>query len=451
MGAPPRDHRPQYGWDRVTLLPSESLGEPGGVLPSTSTVVERPNGLYRVTVAGRCAGGDSSGTGRFGYVIEGSNTGGAADAEWVVLGQVNLAETYVAGAVDLQVRVLGFANGSSALGFNGEAQVNVDRWRFLRIRTFVSFEDGGDPVSFEISFRVTGIAADGQSTLNTSTLTRTSGDASEPVSDAILKPEGVRYVSIQAIVDDMILDPAPSDGFDLILQAAVNQSAVNNDQWVTFDILGNGTAGFTAAGDSGHFSNGQTRLIDLNGFQYFRFTAQKNTTGPNPTSTDLSSYTIRCIACYDDADWIDGEQGIPLLHENLRKMFGIVVFDPVVGPAPNVNIRMQLCDVNQQPILAARRVALLLADSQNGFTNDLNALATFTSVTAPAVLEYGAGSNVAVILTDDDGTATIQINLNAADPCFLYAWNEWIPFAPSDSNFGPGMIVVSTQRADVVP
>jgi|GEM_PF-4865323 len=447
MGAPDRSHRPQYGWDRVTLLQGESLGEPGGVLPTTSTVVERPNGVYRVTVAGRCDVGDSSGTGQFGYALEGSNTGGVADAEWVNLGETNLAESYVAGLGTLQGRVLGFANDNVAgEGFNGEAQISVDRWKYLRIRTFVSFEDAGDLVTFEITFRMTAIGADGQATLTTDTLVRTSGDATEPDSEPIKKPAGVRFISAQAIVDAMILDPDPSDGFEILLQVAQTKVAVDNDQWIDFDILGP----FIAAGEAGTFANGQTRLIDLGAFQFYRFKGRKITDGG--ASTDVSSYTIRCISTYDDADWIDGDQGIPKLHENLRKTFVVIVFDPVdVTAAPNVEIRMQICDMNQMPIRARRKVGLLLAATEDGFTDDLSPTGTFTSVSAPATLAYGAGNNVAVVETDVDGTATIQIDVNAEPNCFIAAWNQWVPNNPSLETFGPGQIVIATQRGDLVP
>jgi hypothetical protein len=447
MGAPDRKHRPQYGWDRVTFFNDETLGEPGGVLPSESQIVERPNGLYRVTVAGRVESGASSGIGRFGYYLEGSNTGGSASAEWFVIAETNLSELFtVGGPPSLQARVLGFTGGFVAgEGFNGEAQVSVDRWRFLRIRTFVEVEDPPpDNVSFTMTMRMTGIAADGQLTNNTSTLTRTSGDTTEPFSAPIKKPEGVRYLSAQLIVDSMILDipPGIGVGFEFILQVAQNQNAVNNDRWLDFDEVGP----FDTAGENAFFANGQTRLIDLNGFQHYRFKASKASVPPG----DISSFTVRCISVFDDADWIDGEQGIVLLNENIRKTFVQLVFDPATSlGGNNREIRMQICDMNQVPIRAVRRMGLLLANSIHGFTDDLNGVATFTSVTGPAVLDYGAGNNVAVVRTDEDGTATIQINTGAAAPLFIVGWNGWIPSSPSYSTFGPGQVLIATLRASL--
>lgn len=443
MGAPDRDHRPQYGWDRVTFFNSETLGEPGGALPSESQIVERPNGLYRVTVAGRVEGGDSSGAGTFGYYLEGSNTGGSASDEWFVIAETSLAELFQASDPVTKAKVLGFTGGFVlGEGFNGEAQVPVDRWRYLRIRTFVESEAVPGDVSFTMTMRMSGIAADGQLTQNTSSLVRTSGDTTEPSSTPIKKPEGVRYVSIQLIVDSMILDiPAgPGVGFKFILQVAQNQNAVNNDRWLNFDELGP----FDTAGENGFFANGQTRLIDLNGFQHYRFIAEKGSVPPG----DISSFTVRCISVFDDADWIDGEQGIVLLNENIRKTFVQLVFSPFVSlGGNNVEIKMQICDMNQIPIRAVRRMGLLLSNSENGFADDLNGIATFTSVTAPAVLDYGAGGNIGVVRTEEDGTATIQIDTGGAVSLYIAAWNGWLPNVPAYSFFGPGQIVIATQRA----
>lgn len=442
MGAPDRDHRPQYGWDRVTFTNDTTLGEPGGVLPSESEAFERPNGLYRVSVTGRVDAGDSSGTGRFGFFVEGSNTGGSAAGEWLILGETNLDELFTAGAVTNQARILALSRGGgfSGEGFIGEGQLPVDRWKFLRLRTFVEFEEVLDPVSFEMSVRMTGVGADGQTTLYTSTLVRVSGDASEPESDPIKKPEGVRYVSAQAFVDAMIVDGAGAF-FNVRLEAAQNQNAVNNDQWTVLDVLGP----FTAAGDSAFFANGRTRIIDLNGFQHYRFVGEKGSVPP----TDLSSYTIRCLSVFDDADWIDGEQGIPLLNENLRKTFIILVFDPVTNTGGNTReVRVQICDMNQIPIRENRRIGLLLSNSFEGGTDDLAAAATFVSVTAPAILVYGAANNVAVIETETDGTAFIQLD-NGGAPAFLYGWNERLPPAPRTGGFGPGQIMIGTDRADL--
>lgn len=447
MGAvPDRRHRPQYGWCEFTLIQDESISQPGGVNPDTTARVARPNGLYRVTVSGRVEAGTSAGTGAFGFVVEGSNTGdiGVA-AEWTEVGRTCFAELFQASDASLQAKALALSGGAStSVSFIGEATLPVDRWRYLRVRSFVQYEDGGDPVIFDMSIRMTGIGADGEQTVLDNSLIRTSGDTTEPTSTVVQKPAGVRFVSAQAYVNSMINDGVGATGFDLILQAALNQDAVDNDQWLTIDV----TDPVTAAADVQFFQNGQVRLVDLNGFEFFRFTAQKDAGVP---PSDLSSYDISCYTVFDDADWIDGETGIANFDEALRKTFVMVMFTPVTGVAPNVEITVQVCDMNQIPIRSRRRIGLLLSVTEDGFTDDLSPAATFTSVTAPATLPYGAGGNVAVVQTDDDGQATIQIALGGAVNCFIAAWNQWIPNVPSNGFFGPGQIIIATDRADVVP
>lgn len=448
MGAPIRDLRPQYGWNQSTFVNNETLGEPGGLLPSETVAFSRPNGMYRVTVAGRVEPGASAGDGTFGFALEGSNTGGAAADEWVVLAETNLAETFQAGAVALQARVLAFANGRiSSEGFIGEASVPCDRWRFLRVRTFVSTQGVGPVVTFEMDIRMTGIGADGQRTDLDNSLIRVSGDIVEPSSTPVKKPAGVRYFSAQAIVDAMIMDPAPAPppvnpSFTLLLQVAQNENAVNNGRWITLDEL----PGFSSAGQVGFFQNGQSRLIDLSGFEYYRFTAVK---AGVPLPNDISSYTIRCLTSFDDADWIDGEQGVPLLHESIRKTFVSLVFDAPTGAAPNWEVRLQICDMNQTPIREVRRVGLLLSASQNGFSDDLSPAGTFVAATT-GTLVYGAGSNVAVVETQDDGTMIIQINDGGAGALSMMGWNEWLPRTPSNGFFGPGQIMIATDRSVIV-
>lgn len=443
MGAPNRDLRPQYGWDQYTFVNNDTLGEPGGLLPSSTVAFSRPNGMYRVTVAGRVEALASSGDGRFGFYLEGSNTGGSAASEWIILAETNLTETFLAGAVDVQAKVLAFANGRiTSEGFIGEATVPCDRWRFLRVRTFVSYQGPGPVVTFEMDIRLTGIGADGQRTDKDNLLIRVSGDTVEPVTDPVLKPSGVRYVSMQAYVDAMIIDP-PGSSFTLLLEVAQNKNAVNNDRWIVLDELGP----FDTTGQTAFFENGKSRLIDLSGFDYFRFTAVKDPLAP---PNDISSYSIRCLTTFDDADWIDGEQGIPLLHEALRKCFIMLIFDPKTGAAPNWEVRLQICDMNQTPIRSQRRVGLLLTVDPDGFSDDLSPVGTFVAATT-GTLVYGAGNNVAVVETEADGTMVIQINDGGAASLRLVGWNEWLPRAPTNGFFGPGQVLICTERAVIAP
>lgn len=449
-GVPPRSRRPQYGWNQAVLVDSVSLGEPGNLtLPSETDPILRPNGVYRVALSGRVEGGDSSGTGTFGYILQGSNSGGTADSEWVELGRTNLAELYVASDPDLQAKAMALSPGRTpgggleGEGFIGEAQVPVDRWKYLRIKTFVEAESV--PVEFEMSVRMTCTGADGESTINTSTLARVSGDTSEPATDAISKPAGVRYLSAQAYVDSLILSPGGSDGFLIRLQVAFDQEAVDAGQWLTLDVVD----AVTAADQSRFFANGQSRAIDLGAFQFYRFKAEKYDDGS--VSDNLSSYSIRCIATYDDADWIDGEQGIPLLHENIRKTFCMITFSEPTGVAPNLTFKAQVCDMNQIPIRAKRRIPLLLATDAEGFDAALGPTAQFVSVSGGASIAFGAGTNQAVITTNDLGEATILIDANADSPLYVMAWNSWLPSIPANSLFGPGQIIISTQKLELVP
>ena len=151
----------------------------------------------------------------------------------------------------------------------------------------------------------------------------------------------------------------------------------------------------------------------------------------------ISSYDIGCYTVFDDADWIDGETGIANFDEALRKTFVMVMFTPVTGVAPNVEITVQVCDMNQIPIRSRGDGSGCCSLSRKTASPMIcPPAATFTSVTAPATLPYGAGGNVAVVQTDDDGQATIQIALGGAVNCFIAAWNQWIPNVPSNGFFG---------------
>jgi hypothetical protein len=438
-GQPDRNHRPQYGWDPVTLIAEEILGEPGGALPDETDAVERQNGLLRGTVVARVEAGDAAGVGTFGFILEGSNTGGATSAEWTVIGELNRGDAFDGAVATLQARVLGLTNGSVVgEGFLGEGNISFGRWKYLRVRTVIL---SGAP-TFEMKVTLAGIAGDGHFDLDSGTLTRTSGDVTEPETDEMRRPNGVRYVTGQVTVTAMN-QIGGVDGFNFLLQAAINRQAVTDDRWVTLDVLGP----FTAAG-TGFFSNGQSRTIDLAAFQYFRVIGEKQDSGAPPGNN--SSYTAVVRITHDDNDWIDGEQGINQLNEAIRQTFVTLVAGPVSGVLPNREVTIQVCDMNMIPIRAERGIGLLLADTQLGGYNDLNAAATFTGVTTGS-MPYGTGTNVCIVQTDSTGIATIQIATGGANPLYMYAWTGHIPNSPINNEFGPGQVVIASQRVQLAP
>lgn len=438
-GQPDRKQRPQYGWDPVTLIAEEILGEPGGALPDETNAVLRQNGFLRGSVVARVEAGDAAGVGTFGFVLEGSHTGGAAAAEWVIIGELNRGDAFDGAVATLQARVLGLTNGAAVgEGFIGEGNISVGRWRYLRVRTVVL---SGAP-TFEMKVTLAGIAGDGLFDLDSATLTRVSGDVTEPATSQMRRPNGVRYITGQVTVTSMI-QVGGVDGFNFLLQAAINQQAVTDDRWVTLDRLGP----FTAAGTQ-FFANGQVRGIDLAAFQAFRVIAEKQDSGAPPGNN--SSFVANVYIGHDDNDWLDGEQGINQLNEAIRQTFVTLVAGPVSGVLPNREVTIQVCDMNMVPIRAERGIGLLLSNTQLGGFDDLNGLATFTGVTV-GTIPYGTGNNVAVVQTDSTGIATIQIATGGANPLYMYAWNGHVPNSPINNDFGPGQVVIASQRIQLAP
>lgn len=512
---------PEYGWTRKTLLSELVLGEAGGMNPSISTVVSRPPGALRVGVVGRVDLASSGSSGFFGYILEGSNTGGDAIAltlntlgggsfvvgetitggasgatgvitevgtlstvpgtaqtivfdtwneidfvagegivggtsggtadifnvlsEWIRLGATNLNEFFDASATGItQIRLLGLSRGiSGGEGLLGSGVVPCGRWSFLRVRTFVA---SGTP-TFDMDIRLTAIAGDGEAREEELTLVRVSGATTEPESAFMIRPEGTRFLSAQLIVDTMINVPTgvTADGFNFRLQAALDQEAADAGGFVTIDILGP----FQVTGQTRPFANGQVRLIDLGSFNFFRVIGEKNTAG-STVSDDLSSYTVRALINFDSNDWIDGERGIGFMPEALQEMFVQIHFGEPVSIGGNIfEIRMQVCNINLQPLRNTRPVGLLLADSQAGALEDLTVGASFTTVSKGTLFgPFGAG-NVALIQTDIDGEAVFRIDTGGSTT-FLYAWNS-IPEIPENalSDFGPGQLIIATERVEI--
>ncbi len=515
---------PEYGWTRKTLLDDVDLSEPGG-LGAISDVVDRPPGAFQVGISGRVLSSSTTGPGFFGFVLEGSNTGGdtislvltpvaggpytvgetvtggssgatgvvtevgtpatvpAADSvtividtwnevdfqpgetvtggasgatgdvveallEWTELGRTNLNELFDADSAFTETRTLGLSEGlTTGAGFIGSGVVPCGRWSKLRVRSFVQI----DSPSFTISVRLTAIAGNGEAREEVLTLTRASGDVVEPVSSAMLRPEGTRFLSAQLIVDEMINVPdAPdteADGFSFQLQAALDQAAVDAGEFETLDELGV----LQVKGETRFFANGQVRLIDLGSFNFFRVLGLKVTAGTTPSS-DLSSYTVRALLNFDDNDWLDGARGIGFMPEQLQEVFVQQhYFVPQSAGGTLWDIRIQVCNINLQPLRNTRPIGLLLSDSLVGGAQDLTAGASIDSASKGTIL-FGAGTNYAVIQTDVDGEAIIRLDTGGADPTFLVGWNL-IPNVPelNISDFGPGQVLISTDRQQFPP
>jgi len=128
---------------------------------------------------------------------------------------------------------------------------------------------------------------------------------------------------------------------------------------------------------------------------------------------------------------------------------GAAAPEPVNTAGDRWEIPVQIANINQIPIRNTRPLGLLLADDSVSGLQALSATATFIS-TPKGTLEFNGG-NYALISTDVDGEAIVEIDTGGGPPPWFYSWNH-IPNVPTESknDFGPGQMVISTERLEIM-
>jgi hypothetical protein len=452
---------PRFGWNTVDLSNSEL--DP--IVNTTTGVIERPGGLLRASLSGVVPLAGATGTGRFTFVVEGSQFGDTTNAaEWEILAELSANELFFAPSPLLlpQFRLLGSqVNPILALGFRGEGQVSLGRFKFLRVRTFVVDEDPFDPVDYTLSARFTGIGGDGESMERTTVLTKTAGFpiALSDFGAPFRRPEGTRYMTAQVLVDDMILDPPATDGYLVLLQGALSQKALDASEWFTIDFTSVG--GLVAPGDAQVFKQGQIGLIDMGPFEFFRFIPVVAVGSPPNLSGILSSFRMTCVATFDDNDWLDGDIGLSRLNESLQETFCQVTFANIQPQSGNErDIEVQILDINGRPLNATREIGIVLSDGPDApgqlapsATATVTAIADSSGTGAAFIYPAGGGAAEVLIKLDSNGTAILTVDDGAAPGTyFIEAFNRIadVSLLAADDQFGPGQVLIATTRFPMV-
>lgn len=463
-----REQNPPYGWQVVQLGPV-LLDNPGGVNPDTSPVFERGGGLHRLSVQITVTAVAGVAGDRFGLFIEGSNTGDTSNPlEWIRLSSLNLSEVFDAGdpAVLGSVRVIG---GDFVVNqFQGEGQVSIGRWHFLRLRTEIV---SGTP-TFTLDVRAVAIAGDGERMDRNVTVRKFGGNISLIYfSDSFLRPAGTRYMSSQAFAVDIV--PAAGDGWHVQIQGALDQSAVDAGEWHDLDFSGPlpGTGALVVTGDSYFFEQDQIQLIDMGPFNYFRFVVTSA-----GVFDSASAFQILFSSVVDDDDWLDADIGLTKLNEGLREVlcqvvFGLPPYGAPVAPSPagppvgTLSIPYQVCDTNGRPLLGARNILFTLSDIKGAGRLSPHPTATFEGVDNAGVMGQGRVVPPGLLLppggfgtfmyvrTGDLGSGAVEVFAPALTPdVWLGADNQVPPLprsaftavAPNVVEIAPGQVVIAS-------
>jgi hypothetical protein len=449
------DHIPRFGWTPVELI-DETLTD----VEWYTEVIQRTDGLLRATLSARVPANSTGGTGFFSVALWGSNTGGSTLTDWQLLATLNGSDLFDVTVLTEQVRILGAevaqpgaipVEGGTYL--RGAGQISLGRHKYLRVS---AVDVSGNP-TYEMEVRLTGIAGDGETIEKEFTLTKPSAGA-YPVSDPVKRSAGTRYLTCEVMVSAIVLDPDPSLGAQATLQGAVSAAAVVAGEWYPINapfIPDTGTNGpLNTVDDAIFFKQGQTRVLDMGPFEYFRVltsNAENPANLPN-SSGPLTSWTLDVIFTFDDNDWLDGDIDIARLSEQLEETFIKVVFsEPGAQVVNDIDIALEVVDINDQP-MGRRRIGLVLNDDANAGLLAPSAVATFTAISpagASFIYPVAGGAAAVIIETDFNGIAVVTVNSAAAVDAFIEAFN-FVPYVLGltdfELQFGPGQALISTDR-----
>jgi hypothetical protein len=331
----------------------------------------------------------------------------------------------------------------------------------------IRWEQSSDPVTYNMNVRFVGHSGDGEKMTRDYDLVKLGG-ASIPaegiVGESFRRPAGTRYMTVQALAEDVVLSPPASDGFQVSIEGVVSDRALNRGEWITVDESPSDEP-LNADGEARFFEQGQAGVIDMGPFEHFRPVVRFEQAGPLGPSDDLTSGTVRFVFAFDDNDWLDGDIGISRLTETIRETFLQVAFSNEQGASPGPKtLIVQVKDMNGQPLNGQRIIGLVISDNRYDGLLAPSASANmslFTDVVPisptdlPVQVLYpsvGPPSPVIIVQTDISGQAWFTITGNPAQTYHLTAFNV-IPDAelPSGSplvgpgqEFGPGQVVISS-------
>jgi len=418
---------PRFGWSRKTLIDDFDIGDGGGADPTETPRVERPAGMFQAAVQLFIAGGGSAGTGTIGAILEGSNSGDETNAaEWFQIGSLNISNAFIAATGTDEQRLMGNTVSSQTFIVGGSGNVNLGRYRFLRVRQEILT---GAP-TFTMTVRVTGIAGDGEAFRKDRFLSSLSGSSNEVTTGFIVRPQGTRWMSVTALLTAVVMDPVTGEGFNVFLEGALDEESANAG-----DFSGISSVSFIGGpplvGAAQRFSP-LGLVIDMGPFNFFRFRTENNTAIPLPTP--VSSFTFQLNINFDDNDWLDGETGLNELSSALQANFLQVVWgepEPRIGDT--VVVPGQMLDGNGVPVRSIYRTKIVVSDDNNdqdlapSATATLTTTDSFGTVTAASIIGVQAGEFQGA----DDGKFEVTVDSNGTALLYYLTALPYVSFSQS--------------------
>jgi len=355
------------------------------------TAILRPGGLTEISVMAVTSahgGGGNTQT----LFVEGSNDGGV---NWHTVYSTPAGETISAVGTLL-------INSTTNVGV-----IKVDRWEWIRTR----LTSTGSTFVTQVS--VSGFSKPADAQISNNTLVR-AGATQNGVPFG--RQGGSRYATVQAVCSALVLGAAAT---------AVNvnlQGSMDGTSWVNIgDVLS-----FTTTNSQQMQQKGN--LIDLGGFNRFRFQGVDVTGG-----AAVTSYTIRAYLSTDSSDWLV-DDGSTLADQTFNTAFGKLSLVSLGAEAANKRIlTMQLLQFDGSPMLAARKVSLILGDTIAVGEYDLATNATINGTAVTGTVQAGGASNSALVLTSVAGLLAVTIDDTSVET--IYASGGTSKIVPRAASF----------------
>lgn len=442
---------PRYGWDLVELYNNFQLTD----INPNGDPVRRPPGMSRVSVIATVEMGDVGGTGEFGIVLEGSNTGdGSNPQEWHTLAQLGEATYFVAPQVNpTEIRILGGTDPDvpviTGIQLFGNGDVSVGRYQYLRVRA----DTINLTPTYTISVNMNGTAGDAERLTRVLNAVSASGDSNEVITDFIQRPQGTRWLSATSIARSIIVDPPIASGFWSIIEGAVDRADAEAGNFVALFPAESAGVVFYNPGDATSYQINNAPANDMGAYNFFRVHIYNfPAIPPDPTS----SYTIETTFSFDDNDWLQGEIGFADLAPEVRTTFVNVLFgtpEPqgTGGATPTQRILSgQMVDGNGNPISASpflgqttAQAVLVVSDRDGGAQYSLHPTATALGadvVTGPNL----SPATQYPIRCSNSGNFTIIVDSNGTPTTAYISCISYVPKPPRK------FVVVSSQVVPVV-
>jgi hypothetical protein len=432
--SPIDNKHPLFGWNNKLFLDlsaangnalTYSTGDPENTENLISEKVERPGGLQRIGIIARLnswvdGGTESTAT----IVLEGSNDGLDSDDpsyernpndHWNIISSLSINNLF--DGPTGQEKILGaafsFSFVTDATILLGDPNIDVRRYRYLRVRAAVVNEDTS--LDFVMDVEVFGIGGDKQRFDLSQTATQPNIPPTSAVNRALepfTRPAGIRYMTCQVVAENIVLDDL--SGYNVILEGALEEEGPYFALSITVAVTGL----LKATGDTHFFlqSSSGSDLIDMDPFNWFRYRIQSRGAAM-PGNGDL--YTLTFLTEFDSRDVLSKSISQSDLQPDLAKMFYRVVFgEPTQpgGPGTDVFVNAEIQDITGNPVRGTGfppSMYMTLSDElgPDGIVSP-SSTAVFTGL-GPVNVFWGIGTPVVLAKPNSDGIIPLTISNGA--------------------------------------